>query len=319
VCLPVPTLAASGLAVPLPAIVYRVAVALAERTQEVAVRVPGFGAVVAETTDSPRLGTIEPSAQERAAAGSASVVAADEDADEAPAHRERRRPVAGAVLRETRAAHPVPHPARDEPSAGTAGKAEPRERGPVVSGGQDATAPPTVPSEDESADRRHDGTRTASATPAQAGHGSASPRPSEQQRSPAESSRPQDPKREAPTGGANSDGSPAVSDTPNRDSTPVTPSGKVDTPRSDSPVVTPPVRVDVPKTDPLPVTPPAVDPPKLGSPTVTPPDYVDTPNTGSLPVTSPVNPNGAVDIPQLPGEPQAPLVPELPTVPGRRG
>jgi hypothetical protein len=52
VCLPVPMLAASGLAVPLPTIVYRVAVGVAERTQEVAVGVPGFDAVVAEATES---------------------------------------------------------------------------------------------------------------------------------------------------------------------------------------------------------------------------------------------------------------------------
>jgi hypothetical protein len=67
VCLPIPMLAASGLAVPLPAVVYRVAVGVAERTQAVAVRVPGFEAVVAETKQVARRGTIRFSAEELAA------------------------------------------------------------------------------------------------------------------------------------------------------------------------------------------------------------------------------------------------------------
>jgi hypothetical protein len=68
VCLPIPMLAASGLAVPLPAVVYRVAVGVAERTQAVAVRVPGFGAVVAETKQVARRGTIRLSSEELAVA-----------------------------------------------------------------------------------------------------------------------------------------------------------------------------------------------------------------------------------------------------------
>lgn len=69
VCLPVPALAATGLAVPLPSIVYRVAVGIAEGTQAVAVGVPGFEAVVAETTQVARRGAIRLSAEELAVAG----------------------------------------------------------------------------------------------------------------------------------------------------------------------------------------------------------------------------------------------------------
>jgi hypothetical protein len=68
VCLPIPMLAASGLAVPLPSVVYRVAVGVAERTQAVAVRVPGLGAVVAETKQVARRGTIRLSPEELAVA-----------------------------------------------------------------------------------------------------------------------------------------------------------------------------------------------------------------------------------------------------------
>jgi hypothetical protein len=69
VAVPVPVFAASGLAVPLPAVVYRAAVGLAEQTQAVAVRVPGIGAVVAETTRVTRRGTIRFSAEELASGG----------------------------------------------------------------------------------------------------------------------------------------------------------------------------------------------------------------------------------------------------------
>src|ERR671914_1811344 len=72
VALPIPLFAASGLAVPLPSVVYRVAVGVAERTQAVAVGVPGFEAVVAETTETARHGVIRLSAQERATAASTS-------------------------------------------------------------------------------------------------------------------------------------------------------------------------------------------------------------------------------------------------------
>jgi hypothetical protein len=70
VCLPIPMLAASGLAVPLPSVVYRVAVGVAERTQAVAVHVPGFEAIVAETKQVARRGEIRFSAEELAVAGS---------------------------------------------------------------------------------------------------------------------------------------------------------------------------------------------------------------------------------------------------------
>jgi len=66
VAIPVPMFAASGLAVPLPAVVYRVAVGLAEQTHAVAVRVPGFEAVVAETKQIAREGTIRLSPEELA-------------------------------------------------------------------------------------------------------------------------------------------------------------------------------------------------------------------------------------------------------------
>jgi hypothetical protein len=64
VSLPVPALAASGLAVPLPSIVYRVAVGVAERTQAVAVGLPGFEAVVPGTAREVRHGAIRLSADE---------------------------------------------------------------------------------------------------------------------------------------------------------------------------------------------------------------------------------------------------------------
>ena len=66
VAIPVPMFAASGLAVPLPAVVYRVAVGLAEQTHAVAVRVPGFEAVVTETKQIAREGTIRLSPEELA-------------------------------------------------------------------------------------------------------------------------------------------------------------------------------------------------------------------------------------------------------------
>jgi hypothetical protein len=69
VAVPVPVFAASGLAVPLPAVVYRAAVGLAQQTQAVAVRVPVVGSVVAETTRVARKGTIRFSAAELASGG----------------------------------------------------------------------------------------------------------------------------------------------------------------------------------------------------------------------------------------------------------
>jgi hypothetical protein len=68
VCLPVPVFAASGLAVPLPTIVYRAAAGLAEGAQAVTVRVPGLEAVVSETTQVARRGSIRLAPEEVAAA-----------------------------------------------------------------------------------------------------------------------------------------------------------------------------------------------------------------------------------------------------------
>src|SRR5918992_134284 len=94
VALPIPLFAASGLAVPLPSIVYRVAVGVAERTQAVAVGVPGIDAVVAGTTELPRRGTIRLSPQEVAEARAAAT--ADRirsTATSSPADEERARRV----------------------------------------------------------------------------------------------------------------------------------------------------------------------------------------------------------------------------------
>src|SRR3712207_6224779 len=70
VCLPVPALAGTGLAPPLPNVVYRVAVALAEQTHVVVVQLPGLGAIE-ETTAAPLGGTIKHTPAERAAARAA--------------------------------------------------------------------------------------------------------------------------------------------------------------------------------------------------------------------------------------------------------
>jgi hypothetical protein len=91
VCLPIPLLAASGLAVPLPSVVYRVAVGVAERTQAVAVRVPGFEAVVAETKQVARHGKIRLAPEELAVADSPTRAAVPAAADR-PRRVRRVRP-----------------------------------------------------------------------------------------------------------------------------------------------------------------------------------------------------------------------------------
>jgi hypothetical protein len=73
VCLPVPVLAGSGLAIPLPSVVYRVAVAVAERTHEIAVGIPGVGALVDESSDAVRSGTIQLLPAELDALGGATI------------------------------------------------------------------------------------------------------------------------------------------------------------------------------------------------------------------------------------------------------
>jgi hypothetical protein len=135
VCLPIPLLAASGLAVPLPSVVYRVAVGVAERTQAVAVRVPGFEAVVTETKQVARRGTIRFSAEELAVAAkpSGGVASATEDL---PNRTSRAPRAAGRAVHRTatprRVARPLSvrrvSPVAAEPELGTRAVAAPANR-----------------------------------------------------------------------------------------------------------------------------------------------------------------------------------------------
>ena len=139
VALPIPTFAASGLAVPLPGVVYRAAAGIAERTQAVAVQVPGLGAVVSETTEVARRGTIRLSADELAApsppADSPPSPAADGSdvtktkrlavrrSVRSPRARVRRAAPAGPAARVSRSAAPAPvssepQRASDQPASG---------------------------------------------------------------------------------------------------------------------------------------------------------------------------------------------------------
>ena len=68
VAVPVPVFAASGLAMPLPSIVYRVAVGVAASTQSIAVQVPGLRAVAADTARAAPRGSIRLAAEELGAA-----------------------------------------------------------------------------------------------------------------------------------------------------------------------------------------------------------------------------------------------------------
>ena len=105
VCLPVPVLAGSGLAIPLPPVVYRVAVAVADGAHVVAVRLPGVGAVVEDATEAPRAGKIKLAARELAERpqhtvprrGASSPVRARAGAASSGVHSEQRR--GAAVLR----------------------------------------------------------------------------------------------------------------------------------------------------------------------------------------------------------------------------
>jgi hypothetical protein len=101
VSLPVPLFAASGLAMPLPSIVYRVAVGVAERTQAVALGVPGFEAVVAETKEVARRGTIRLSPEELALAG-APARPATSSAEARPRKTDRSGRFAGGSLHRSR-------------------------------------------------------------------------------------------------------------------------------------------------------------------------------------------------------------------------
>jgi hypothetical protein len=70
VFLPVPALTASGLAVPIPSLVYQIAAGLATHTQAIVVQLPGFDAVVADDSGESHQGVIRRSAAELSAAGS---------------------------------------------------------------------------------------------------------------------------------------------------------------------------------------------------------------------------------------------------------
>jgi hypothetical protein len=121
VCLPIPMLAATGLAVPLPAAVYRVAVGVAERTQAVAVRMPGFEAVVAESTHVARRGTIRLSAAELRTAGKLPPAAASRPVEDRPKRANRTK----ARRAERRAVTPGRPVARAPIGAGTRLENEP--------------------------------------------------------------------------------------------------------------------------------------------------------------------------------------------------
>ena len=80
VFLPVPALTATGLAVPIPSLVYRVAAGLAAQSQEIVGGLPGFHAVVANSPRRTRKGVIRLSAAERVeetASTQATTVSAD--------------------------------------------------------------------------------------------------------------------------------------------------------------------------------------------------------------------------------------------------
>ena len=69
VFLPVPVLTASGLAVPIPSLVYQVASGLARATQAFVVQLPGFEAVVADEAAASHEGVIRRSAEELSTPG----------------------------------------------------------------------------------------------------------------------------------------------------------------------------------------------------------------------------------------------------------
>jgi hypothetical protein len=302
VCLPVPMLAASGLAVPLPSVVYRVAVGLAERTQAVAVGVPGFEAVVAETTETARHGMIRLSAQERAAAASAGDAARYQDLAVGAAPGDgTSRPVA--VAREVTATHSPRHRVRvgsAEPSEWT----EEQQDSTSVASAEAVVAPPvTGPPAQQSGETQEDGPSPAPTSTAEGEHDRPSPPASGEPRgTPGDSSpRAEEPRSDAPQGGKTSD-PPATSDTPSSGSVPEKP-------------VAPPDRTDTPddKANPgRPVTPPGQE----NQPDPVTPAPVDTLAPGS-PVTPPGESNGAGGPPEPPGTPEVPGAPRAPRTPGR--
>jgi hypothetical protein len=322
VCLPVPILAASGLAVPLPAIVYRVAVGVAERTQEVAVAVPGFDAVVAETTETPRPGKIKLSPQELAAAHSASDFAAHEDAGgNHVVGDEPRRVAAVAVVRKERGTGSAENAARAGSVGGAAADEDLPPFAPVASEEADAAPPTTLPLAAEASDAQNP------APPP------SSPAAEDRQDGPS-SSEPEQPKTETPPT-ATAEPPPAVAATPKSGSTPATPVAEVDKPAPVSPPETPTAEVEPPSRPVVHETPPGrVDRVDPGSAPETPPGQVDKSNPGGAPETPPgqvdkpgpgsppETPPGHVDLPDLgappvtpPRAPQLPARPELPGVP----
>jgi hypothetical protein len=300
VCLPVPMLAASGLAVPLPAIVYRVAVGVAERTQEVAEAVPGFDAVVAETTEAPRRGTIKLSAEELAAAQSASGAAAHEDrGGNQVVADEPRRLAKVALVRTESGTGAADDAARDASVGGLSADEDSPGLAPDASEEADAAPPPTLPLAAEASDLQID----------------APPPPSPAAEDPRDGpslSEPEQPKTETPAGTVAAEPPPAVAGTPNRGSSP-TPVADVDEPARGSPLDTSPAEVEKPNRGVVPETPPGqVDKVDPGSAPETPPGPLDKPDNGLPPGTPLAN----VDLPD-PGAPPVtpPRVPQLPARP----
>jgi hypothetical protein len=317
VCLPVPMLAASGLAVPLPSVVYRVAVGLAERTQAVAVAVPGFEAVVAETTETPRHGLIRLSAQERAAAAAPNGAAHYRDlaVGAAPGDGTRRRV---AVAREATTTHSPPRPVRVGSAEGSARTEEPQASTSVATEEAVVALPVAVPPGQQSSEAQEDGPSPAPTPTAEGEHDRPSPPASgEPGGTPADSSpRAEEPRSDTPQGGKTSD-PPAASDTPDSGSVPNTPPPPpVDTPKPGSRPVIPPDQTDTPNDTPDP-GPPVTPPGQENKSDPVPPAPVDIPAPGSPPATPPGESNGAGGAPEPPGKPEAPGAPRVPRTPGR--
>ena len=131
VCLPVPVLAGSGLAIPLPPVVYRVAVAVADGAHVVAVRLPGVGAIVEDASGAPRAGKIKLAARELAERPQhtvrrrgASPARERAGAVSSGVHSEQRRGTAVLRPRPTEEAVADPKPATTSAPAGVAPAAQ---------------------------------------------------------------------------------------------------------------------------------------------------------------------------------------------------
>jgi hypothetical protein len=92
ICLPVPVLAGTGLAIPLPSVVYRVAVALAERTHAVVMDIARVGTTAGEARPALLRGTIRLTPAERAALGQEAQAFTRPDVHAEPPHTPRREP-----------------------------------------------------------------------------------------------------------------------------------------------------------------------------------------------------------------------------------